>query len=129
MNDTIAAVGTLTRNFVSDYNIDKSNSRTKEKDVVVSKPKTQTQQYNYWAAERISNQVIVTTPLTVWEASFRVATGQSLMCRNEAAAKHILFINGYVNFVGPESHWGGYLHYHPTRNHTGYESIHIWFYD
>ncbi len=33
------------------------------------------------------------------------------------------------NWVGPEiSKKEGYLpHYHPTRNHTGYESVHIWF--
>ena len=39
MNDTIAAVGTLARNFVSDYNIDKSNSRTKEKEETITVPK------------------------------------------------------------------------------------------
>ena len=49
------------------------------------------------------------------------------MCRNNAAALHIIFLNRYYNAVGPEVHRGGFLHYHPTRNHTGYESIHIWY--
>ena len=49
------------------------------------------------------------------------------MCRNNAAALHIIFLNRYYNAVGPEVHRGGFPHYHPTRNHTGYESIHIWY--
>lgn len=57
--------------------------------------------------------------------------GKSIMCINQDAAKHILFVNGYHNAVGPETHGdeGFYYHYHPTRNHTGYDSVHIWYYD
>lgn len=53
------------------------------------------------------------------------------MCRNQDAAMMVVLINGYRNFVGPEVHggYGYYQHIHPTRNHTGYDSIHIWFYD
>ena len=84
---------------------------------------------NYWEANLISGQVIVSSPLTVQQASLRVSKGGSIMCANEAAAKHIVFINGYHNAVGPERHGDNYFgHYHPTRNHTGTHSTHIWFY-
>lgn len=53
------------------------------------------------------------------------------MCRNQDAAMVVVLINGYRNYVGPEVHggYGYYQHIHPTRNHTGHDSIHIWFYD
>ena len=103
-----------------------AKSKAKEKEIANTLPPLQ--EYNYWSAELVLNQVIIKEPLTPRQASFRVATGRNIMCANEAAARYILFTNGYINAVGPERHWGGYLHYHPTRNHTGYDSIHIWFY-
>lgn len=51
------------------------------------------------------------------------------MCRNQKSAKYIIFCNGYIHAVGPERHKGGYWHYHPTRNHKGYPSIHIWYFE
>jgi|GEM_PF-4973332 len=49
------------------------------------------------------------------------------MCRNEYAAKTILFVNRYWNAVGPEKGAGEgyYSHYHPHRNTT----VHIWYYE
>ena len=42
----------------------------------------------------------------------------------------IIFVNGYVNAIGPEKHGEDFFsHYHPTRNHTGYSSVHIWFFE
>ena len=67
-------------------------------------------------------------PLTVEEACLRVSQLKSVICRNEAAAKYIIFVNGYVNAIGPEKQGEDFFsHYHPTRNHTGYSSVHIWF--
>ena len=87
--------------------------------------------YNYWAAELIGNRVVLMGGLTVNQASDRVKLGGSIMCRNQDAARHIIFMNGYHNPVGPEKHGdaGYYWHYHPTRNHTGSKySTHIWYF-
>ena len=75
----------------------------------------------------IKHTIVIGKSLTVEEAALRVSQGGSIMCRNHAAAWEIIYRNGYINAVGPESHNGGFLHYHPTRNHTGYSSIHIWY--
>jgi hypothetical protein len=83
--------------------------------------------YNYWAADLKNKKVVIQEPLTVEEASLRVSQGGSIVCRNQAAEKQIIYRNRYANAVGPESHKGGFQHYHPTRNHTGYPSIHIWY--
>ena len=52
------------------------------------------------------------------------------MCISQEAAMLILRLNGYRNAVGPEIHGdeGYFYHYHPTRNHTGYFSVHIWYF-
>ena len=84
-------------------------------------------QFNYWEASLIKKTVVLGQPLTVDEAALRVSQGGSIMCRNHAAAFHIIFLNQYYNAVGPEIHGDGFPHYHPTRNHTGYSSIHIWY--
>ena len=101
---------------------------TKEKEkAITTQPRTQ---YNYWAAELIGGEVVVSTPLTFTQASIRVAHGGNIMCRNQAAARAIIIINRYRNAAGPEKGCGNnyYWHYHPTRNHTGSNSVHIWFY-
>ena len=92
------------------------------------------QDYDYWTAElkKINGkkQVVGGEPLTVEEACLRVSQLKSVICRNEAAAKYIIFVNGYVNAIGPEKHGEDFFsHYHPTRNHTGYSSVHIWFFE
>ena len=98
------------------------------------KEKTKTaqleRQYNYWAADLIGSEVVVSTPLTFVEASVRVSSGGNIMCRNQAAALAIVIVNNYRNAVGPEKGCGNnfYWHYHPTRNHKGYKSVHIWYY-
>ena len=109
--------------FAADYMPSKAESKGK------SHPKNTP--YNYWAADLICKQIIVTTPLTADEAALRVSMGGNIMCRNENAARYILFVNGYINAVGPEKGIGEgfYPHFHPTRNHNGYDSIHIWFYE
>ena len=118
----VAAYNALsTRNLAASIPSDKQNeiARTHSE-----------RKYNYWQADLIGNNVVVAMPLTLQEACLRVSMGGSVMCRNEDAARTIVFINGYRNYVGPEVHGGfGYYHHlHPTRNHTGYTSIHIWFY-
>ena len=97
-------------------NIDKSNPPSDD--------------HSYWEADLANNKLFVGKPLSVPEASLRVSQGKSLMCKNEKAARYILFINRYYNYVGPETSRGEgfYPHFHPTRNHTGYKSIHIWYY-
>ena len=92
------------------------------------------QDYDYWAAElkpvKRKMEVLGGEPLTVEEACLRVSQQKSVMCRNEAAAWYIIIANRYFNAVGPEKHDDDYYsHYHPTRNHTGYLSVHIWFFD
>ena len=92
------------------------------------------QDYDYWTAElkKINGkkQVVGGEPLTVEEACLRVSQLKSVICRNEAAAKYIIFVNGYVNAIGPEKQGEDFFsHYHPTRNHTGYSSVHIWFFE
>lgn len=81
---------------------------------------------HYWTAD--FKKVVGGIPLTAEEACNRVSRGGSVMCRHQAAARYIVFANGYVNAVGPERHKNGYLYYHPTRNHKGYASIHIWYF-
>ena len=92
------------------------------------------QQYNYWTADlvKVGKETIIAggDPLTAEEACLRVSQLKSVICRNEAAAKYIIFVNGYVNAIGPEKHGEDFFsHYHPTRNHTGYSSVHIWFFE
>ena len=92
------------------------------------------QQYNYWTADlvKVGKETIIAggDPLTEEEACLRVSQLKSVICRNEAAAKYIIFVNGYVNAIGPEKHGEDFFsHYHPTRNHTGYSSVHIWFFE
>ena len=84
----------------------------------------------YWAADLINKKVVVSTPLSFTQACTRVSCGKNIMCQNEEAAKAIIVINRYRNAVGPERGCGNdyYWHYHPTRNHTGSKSVHIWFY-
>ena len=104
-----------------------AEAKTEEKTIAIDRAQTDSD-YNYWEADLTKSKVVVIgNPLTVEEASLRVSQGGSIICRTQAAAKHIIYRNGYVNAVGPESHRGGFLHYHPTRNHTGYPSIHIWY--
>lgn len=45
--------------------------------------------------------------------------------------KELLVEPSPVFYVFYEIHGedGYYWHYHPTRNHQGYKSIHIWYYD
>jgi RHS repeat-associated protein len=103
---------------------------TKEKALADAK-KLEPQYVAYWPADLINKKVVVywECPLTWQEASLRVAMLKNLMCVNQAAAKWILFVNGYWNAVGPEKGKGEgyYWHYHPTRKHKGYESVHIWY--
>ena len=92
------------------------------------------QQYNYWTADlvKVGKETIIAggDPLTAEEACLRVSQLKSVICRNEAAAKYIIFVNGYVNAIGPEKHGEDFFsHYHPTRNHTGYSSVHIWVFE
>ena len=92
------------------------------------------QQPTYWVADLIkkpTSHVVVGEPLTFSQAVLRVSQGGSVMCKTEASARCLLWIGGYRNYVGPEVHGeeGFYPHFHPTRNHTGYDSIHIWYYE
>ena len=75
--------------------------------------------------------MVVTIPLTYQQANLRVSCGGSIMCKNKAAALSIVIANRYRNYVGPEKHgrYGYYYHYHPTRNHKGSDSVHIWSYE
>ena len=102
------------------------DAKTEEKTIAIDKSQTDSD-YDYWEAYLIKSNVVIGKPLTVEEASLRVSQGGSIMCRTQAAAKQIIYRNRYANAVGPESHKGGFQHYHPTRNHTGYPSIHIWY--
>ena len=106
------------------------NAKDKAKAQSISAAITSQTQYNYWTADLVHGQVVGGIPLTWEQAAFRVSMRQSIMCRNQDAAKYILFVNGYANPAGPEKHGDGYYsHYHPTRNHTGYQSTHIWYFD
>lgn len=64
------------------------------------------------------------------QAVIEVASLHSIMCREQKDAFAIILTGGYRGAAGPEkdNKEGYYWHYHPTRNHTGYESVHIWFY-
>ena len=100
----------------------KSATKEKEKTAVAEKTK---QTYSYWEAYFVGKNVVLGKGLTLAEASVRVASGQNIMCRDETAAKAIIFVNGYWNAVGPEKGVGldFYWHYHPHRN----TSVHIWY--
>ena len=92
------------------------------------------QDYDYWTSEvkkvKGKNEVLGGEPLTAEEACVRVSKQKSVMCRNEAADWYIIIANKYFNAVGSEKHDDDYYgHYHPTRNHTGHSSVHIWFFD
>ncbi len=127
LTSTITSIGDAFSSLISKAKA-KIKSKAEEKEKDITAPPKQANEYNYWEADRIKDNIVVGKPLTVQEAAYRVSTGKSIICKNQEAAKHIIYINGYVNAVGPERHKGGYYHYHPTRNHTGYDSIHIWFY-
>ena len=85
---------------------------------------------NYWAADLVNRNVQISSPLTFSQACNRVSMGKNVMCKDQSAALAIIFNNRYHNAVGPEKGCGNnfYWHYHPTRNHTGHSSVHIWFY-
>lgn len=111
--------------------LSKADTDTDEKaDAIVITDEAEARRYNYWAADLVGSQVVVSTPLTFSEACVRVACGGNIMCRNQEAALAIVVANNYRNAVGPEKGCGNnyYWHYHPTRNHTGYKSVHIWYY-
>ena len=116
-------------NWASTFNEEKDDAESGTK-AIPAEPKAT----YYWEAERIkvgrSHQVITGRPLTFDQARIRVSMGQNLMCANEAAARAIVFANGYVNAVGPEIHPRGtdtsgfFYHFHPNRS----SHVHIWFY-
>ena len=91
---------------------------------------------SYWEATLIKQHgkrtMFVGNALSFQEACTWVAQGNNVLCINQAAAYAIIIENGYRNAVGPENSNEGdpnfLWHYHPTRNHTGYDSIHIWFF-
>ena len=126
------AVGT-----VDEFAWYKKSQKEKRLEAVLAREVTEEvlkQKYYYWTADliKVGDKTVMVggVPLTVKEACFRVAQSKSVICRNEAAARHIIFVNGYAHPVGPEKHGNkGYSHYHPTHNHTGYSSVHIWFFD
>lgn len=95
-------------------------------------PTTQNSKYesNYWAAEIIDKRLVIGEPLDLAQASLRVSMQGSVMCKDQESAIVHLRVNNYRNAVGPKIHGknGFFQHYHPTRNHTGYGSVHIWFY-
>ncbi len=100
----------------------------KEEDIVTSNSDSNP---SYWKASLSGGTVVIGEPLSLQKACLWVSQGNNLMCKNQEAAIEILLINGYRNYVGPEKGCGNnfYSHYHPTRNHTGSSSIHIWFYE
>ncbi len=101
-----------------------SKKETAEDSLAITIPKKE-QNYQYWEAVRIRNQVFIGRGLSFFEACIRVACGGDVMCANQDAARWILVANLYTNAVGPEIHGssGYYWHYHPNRNsHT-----HIWY--
>ena len=54
------------------------------------------QKYYYWTADliKVGDKTVMVggVLLTVKEACFRVAQSKSVICRNEAAARHIIFV-------------------------------------
>ena len=111
----------------------KPKKKTAERIVEVTTDLLKQKKYSYWTAGlvKVGRKTIIGggIPLSPKQASGRVASGGSIICRNQAAAQYIIFVNGYANAVGPEKHKNDYFsHYHPTRNHKGYESIHIWYF-
>ena len=111
----------------------KPKKKTAERIVEVTTDLLKQKKYSYWTAGlvKVGRKTIIGggIPLSPKQASGRVARGGSIICRNQAAAQYIIFVNGYANAVGPEKHEEDYFsHYHPTRNHKGYESIHIWYF-
>ena len=123
------AVSTAVASWAGAFNEEKDDAESRTK-VVPAEPKIS----YYWEAERVkvggSYHVITGSPLTFDQARIRVSMGQNLMCANEAAARAIVFANGYVNAVGPEIHPRGtdtsgyFYHFHPNRS----SHVHIWFY-
>ena len=128
---TVIVGGLLVKDFISAISsaLVKTEEKTiaKEKDVVTE----QTLQ-NYWVATLYKGEIMFGPQMTASQAATHVASGGSIMCKNQAAAEYIIYINNYKNAVGPERHGNKdesyFWHYHPTRNHTGYKSIHIWFF-
>ena len=85
---------------------------------------------SYWEATLVNKTIVIGQPLSYEEALLEVSSLRSIMCKDQYAAYAIIVGGRYRNAVGPErgNKEGYYWHYHPTRNHTGYGSIHIWFY-
>ena len=83
----------------------------------------------YWEAELVNKKVVISKPISFRQACNRVSRLKNVMCSDQYAANAIIIVNRYRNAVGPEKGCGNdfYYHYHPTRNHTGYKSVHIWF--
>ena len=114
-----------------------SQRKKETKSITVSLPKAKTKEktesnnYSYWAAHLINKEVVISDPLTFREACDRVSMGGSVMCKDEESAMAIVIANRYHNWVGPEksNKTGAFPHFHPSRNHKGYDSIHIWFYE
>ena len=102
---------------------------TKTKDKVGTLTEKKRDEFSYWTADLVGSgphsYVQIGGGLTAVQAAFRVSQGLSIMCKNQAAAWNIVFMNGYINAVGPEAHGydGYYYHYHPHRH----SHVHIWF--
>ena len=122
---------------VSEFSRYRKSQKEKRLEEALSRVITEAQfkqQYNYWTADLVTvgkkTIIVGGDPLTPEEACLRVSQLKSVICRNEEAAKYIIFVNGYVNAIGPEKHGKDFFsHYHPTRNHIGYPSVHIWFFE
>nr|WP_297707529.1 RHS repeat-associated core domain-containing protein [uncultured Butyrivibrio sp.] len=112
--------------------LNRRRERIKEgtKAIEISISDAKEQKISYWAAELINKEVYLFESLTLEEARLRVSMLGSIMCISQEAAMLILRLNGYRNAVEPEIHGdeGYFYHYHPTRNHTGYFSVHIWYF-
>ncbi|MDW7658491.1 MAG: RHS repeat-associated core domain-containing protein, partial [Bacillota bacterium] len=119
-------VGSLERTYSTPWKFElpKEEAKAEEKTRDVALPETQ--KYNYYEVSKVKNTVITGRGISFRAASLRVASGLDVMCSNQESAKAIIFMNRYINSVGPEIHGGDgyYWHYHPNRNnHT-----HIWFF-
>ncbi len=81
-----------------------------------------------------SAQTAVDSVLQNEEQEYAYAIAEDISKREESV-KYFRMSDGSMTAVSYASpvHYidddGGYLHYHPTRNHTGYDSVHIWYYE
>ena len=122
---SVAAAGSeFAKSFAKDYNVGKSNSRTKEKTITKTAPPKS--KANYWIPQKIDNLIVPTKELTYSQARAWINSGGDLLCRNHKSAIAI------VKFY-PSARWepahnkgrDGYLnHYHLSSAHTN----HIWYY-